>query len=227
MASPEGYKQAADYIIEAPADRSQAVTMHKVGETENLTKEITNNRFITVIGEKKWLDNQNFDNQRPSEIEVYLERYIKREDGTLVNVGFGEGVDAPRQTVRAPGFSYVFEGGIGDGKYNNLVEYSDIGQKYVYRVKEVTPPNYTFVETENPVSIGNSNVIQDSISNKLITTDLRLKKIDGDSPNIVIPGVTFNLHRLGSDTADKQAISGSDGFAVFEDLIPGQYVLTE
>ncbi len=220
---PGSYFILPDYYeVTVPEDRSKAVQIRfwKGGDPIE-PKVIVNNRRVILSGQKKWLENGNLPDQRPEQITVYLKRFVKGNHGEI-EVGF-DGA-APRKTISAPNYRYSF------GFDDNLVlpEFDANGNRYIYRVFEETNDEsvYKFVSPEDDYSVINNLILYD-ITNELVTTSLRLRKVDGDGTPTGIAGVQLNLQRLNSEVADQEKVTGKDGFVTFDNLPPGSYLLRE
>lgn len=168
---------------------------------------------IKVPGQKVWVGDTPED--RPREITVELLR-----NGQPLSPSITETVTAGDLG------NWLFE-------FTNLPKYDSSGVRYRYSVREVgSPPGY--VTTNPPADPGTGGTMNTTISNKLLTTEINLIKVDKDKNPLT--GAKFTLYGATTATPPQPDLGkviqgplgvGSDGKLTISGLRFGTYFLKE
>lgn len=158
---------------------------------------------IDIPVEKLWEDKDNALGKRPESITVKL--YADGEEIESLEL-------SPTNNWKD-----IFKG---------LPVLDEDGKEIAYTIKEDPVPGYS------------SNITWDTengfkITNSLVVGKLKIKKIDSEDINIVLPGVVFDIFTAddnwekSSYTARATGTTDNNGILEFTDLAPGKYLLYE
>lgn len=158
---------------------------------------------IDIPVEKLWEDKDNALGKRPESITVKL--YADGEEIESLEL-------SPTNNWKD-----IFKG---------LPVLDEDGKEITYTIKEDPVPGYS------------SNITWDTengfkITNSLVVGKLKIKKIDSEDINIVLPGVEFAIFTANDDwekssnTARATGTTDNNGILEFTDLAPGKYLLYE